>query len=234
MPYDTAQTIRSIDLFRDVPDTVAEEFGRGSFIQNFPPDVTLFWQGKTVAFLQLVISGHVELSAYYNSAQYTPLIVSAGAVLPVGSLAPDGISPVTARTISRCRVAMAPWALVSLLLEREPAFARALLASSAQLGRQLMTQLHDRALKRPYERLASWILAHVAGGPEEQSFELPYHKRLLAASLGMSLATLSRDLEALAPSGVTIENRTVRVRSLKALENVVAQAPCSGPEASPI
>ena len=220
MPCETAIALQSVDLFRDLPEAVTETFGRGSFIQCFQPDVTLFWQGKGVAFLHVILEGHVELSAYSDPTNYTPLIAGAGEVLPVCGQGADVPSMVTARTISRCRIAMAPWPLVTRLLDSEPQFARALLAASTHVGDLLLAQLHDRALKRPHERLATWIHAHVAGGPDEQSFDLPYHKRLLAASLGMSLATLSRDLEALAPCGVTIENRHVHVRSVKALEAV--------------
>jgi CRP-like cAMP-binding protein len=216
---------RSIGIFAALSDSVLERIIKESYCQTFPAEVTLFWQGKTVDFVHGVVNGFVELSAYHNSNHYTMLIAGPGSVTPMHSFVGDSACMCTARTVNKARITMTPVHVVRELLSSEPDFARAVLHETVRMNRTLVRELHNRNLRKSHERLAHWIYEQVSQGPDTQDVELAFHKRLLASSLGMSLATLARDIEVLEPYGVSFEGRKIHVRSVRELAEVAHPSP---------
>ena len=88
-----------------------------------------------------------------------------------------------------------------------------------------MRELHNRNLRKPQQRLANWIRGQATTGLDDQRIDLPYPKKVLASILGMSLATLSRDIEALEAHGISFEGRTILVRSSQALAELANPCP---------
>lgn len=230
---DVERDLRTFPLFAGLGDEDCAAIARLSFAQNFPADVTLFWQGNDVDFVHGLVDGHLELSAYHNSRQYTVMMASAGFLTPLAAVAGVEIANVTARTVTRSRVLMIPVPVLRGLAERNHAFLHDAFKETVAVSQALLRELHSRNLQRSSERLATWIHRHLKGVGDEQEIELAYNKRLLASVLGVSPATLARDIEYLAEHGVTFRGRKVRIQSVDALVAVanIIPEPTSAPPA---
>lgn len=125
-----------------------------------------------------------------------------------------GTHALDARAIGATLIAELPrGALQSLLLQR-PALASAFLAVLAEEVRRLSQQAHELMHKDANSRLAAWLHRHLdssAGVPA--LLRLKERKRDIAAQLGMSAETLSRQMRELSRNGL-IEVRGYEVRVL--------------------
>ena len=227
---------RTISLFKDLDGATLSDVAKASFVQTFPADVTLFGRGSAVTFVHAIFSGAVELSASHAGRHYTMLLRSAGSLLPLNPLAGNDIATCEAHTATRARIALIPVTLVRSLAAREPAVTKAVVQELSALNDALVRELHSRNLQKSHERLASWIHGQLVDGPDEQEVDLVIHKKLLAASIGMSQATLSREIEFLQAYGVAFKGRKIHVRSRSELEKVanLLVLPSSAPAPDPI
>lgn len=216
--------LRSFPPFAELDADELEALARVCFVQDFPADVTLFWQGNDVDFVHGTLSGHVELSAYHNTRQYTVMVAEPGCLTPIPALAGQAQSLCTARTVTRSRIVLVPVAAVRRLADTNMAFLRAWFEQAVHCFQQLLREVHSRNLQRSSERLATWIFRRLGDHEGPQTVELTYNKRLLAAALGVSPATLARDIESLEEHGVTVKGRTVHVGDvarLRAAANIM-------------
>jgi CRP/FNR family transcriptional regulator, transcriptional activator FtrB len=218
-------------LFRDVPvlQSLSDEerlrLMRCSYVQVFPPETTLFTEGQEVSFILVLLAGELELGARLSERSYTMMIKGPGCVCPMEACVDPGTSSYTARTLQRCRILMIPVAFLRDLIQRNPDVTRAFLSHAAKVNRHLTMELHDQQLRSPLERLANWIWRQAAQGEDEQTLKLMVPKRMLASTLGMSLTTLGREIDALRKHGVEFEDRTIRIRSVRGLGQVANPTP---------
>lgn len=208
---------RGISIFRSLEAPLLAEVMKASYVQNFPPDVTLFWPGTAITFVHAVLSGDVELSASHADRTYTMMLRPCGSLLPLNHVVGSDIATFKAITATRSRIALVPALLVRGLVDRDPGFALVLLRELSALNEALVHELHSRNLQKSRERLASWIVSRLTSEAEEQELVLSLQKKMLAAAIGVSQATLSRDIEQLEAHGIVVEGRRIRVISRSAL-----------------
>lgn len=223
MNADTEKDYRAIRIFRGLDESSLGRIASVSYLQTFPPEVTLVAQGQTSDFVHGVVSGHVELSSQEGDQSATLLVIEAGDIVPPSGLLMAGPTAYAARTLARSRIVMTPVSAVRSLMDAIPGFTVDLLRQSDSTNRQLLRELHNRNLRRPHQRIALWIHEHVTAGDEQ--VELPYSKRMLASILGMSMATLSRDIETLEAHGISFEGKHIRVRDPGALAALAHPSP---------
>ena len=112
---------------------------------------------------------------------------------------------------SPVRVAELPLAAVQTLLMQRPALATGLLAVLAEQVQELSLRAHELLRKDANGRLAAWLHRHLQGA--QTLLHLSERKRDIAAQLGMSPETLSRQMRQLIRLGL-IEVRGYQVRVL--------------------
>ncbi len=225
MSDDLDVLFREVPVLQSVTDEDRNRLLRCSYVQAFPPETTLFTEGNEVSFVLVLLAGEVELGAQLSERSYTMMVKGPGAVFPLESCVDAGISSYSARTLQRCRILMIPVAFLRDLIQRNPEVTRAFLAHAAKVNRHLTMELHDQQLRAPLERLANWIWRQAAGGEESQTLKLMVPKRMLASTLGMSLTTLGREIDALKRHGVEFQDRTIRVRSVTDLGQLANPTP---------
>jgi CRP-like cAMP-binding protein len=119
-----------------------------------------------------------------------------------------------ARAIGPVRVADLPRAGVQALLSQRPALAPGFLAVLAEQVQRLSLQTHELMHKDANSRLAAWLHRHLPPSSGEPAvLQLNERKRDIAAQLGMSPETLSRQMRQLSRRGL-IEVRGYQVRVL--------------------
>jgi len=109
------------------------------------------------------------------------------------------------------RMADVPRAALQVLLPQRPALAACLLAVLADEVRRLSLHAHELMHKDANCRLAAWLQRRLEGS--QTLLHLDERKRDIAAQLGMSPETLSRQMRQLSRSGL-IEVRGYQVRVL--------------------
>jgi len=114
-------------------------------------------------------------------------------------------------------VVLIPATAVRAIFNKDPAFARAVVAELALRYRGLVKDLKNQRLRTGLERLANWVVAYDEKIGRPGQFTLPMEKRALANLLGMRLEHLSRSFAELADLGATVEGTDVTIVDLKAL-----------------
>ena len=123
----------------------------------------------------------------------------------------------SARTAESSVVVLIPTEAVRAVFDKDPAFARSVVAELAQRYRGLVKDLKNQRLRTGLERLANWILAHNEQLGAPGTFKLPIEKRALASLLGMRAENLSRSFGDLADLGVAVDGANVTIRDVAAL-----------------
>jgi CRP-like cAMP-binding protein len=119
-----------------------------------------------------------------------------------------------ARAVGPVRIADLPRAGLQALLLQRPALASGFLAVLAEQVQRLSLQTHELMHKDANSRLAAWLHRHLPSTSGEQAMlQLNERKRDIAAQLGMSPETLSRQMRQLSRRGL-IEVRGYQVRVL--------------------
>ena len=129
-----------------------------------------------------------------------------------------------ASALADAKLLVLPCGTLLELVEREPAFALALVRMLAEQASALVVELEAVSLMRSDERLASYL--HSLARPAELNggwtVRLPVSKTLVAARLGMKKETLSRLLRRLTTEGVIeVSRREIAIRDRAALERLI-------------
>jgi CRP-like cAMP-binding protein len=108
--------------------------------------------------------------------------------------------PLDAVAVLDSRLVLVPAEPLLALTERDPRFARSLVASMAQRMHALVCDFEAATLHGATERVAAYLASLGASG--EARVTLPATKKLIAARLGMTKETFSRSLHELAAAGL--------------------------------
>lgn len=118
--------------------------------------------------------------------------------------------PVDITALSDTLLVILPAAPLLELIERDPGFTRALLASVCQRMHALVADFEAATLHGARERLAAYLDALVE--PGASLARLPAAKNVVAAKLGVAKETLSRLLRQFAEEGmIAVERREIRL-----------------------
>lgn len=109
--------------------------------------------------------------------------------------------PLDAVAVVDTRLVLVPAAPLLALTDRDPHFARSLVASLCQRMHALVCDFEATTMHGAAERLAAY-LESLAASPEATRVTLPGAKKLIAARLGMTKETFSRALHELAQAGL--------------------------------
>ena len=217
--------IRELDLFIDIDDANFEALMRGSYVQNFPPQVEMITEGDTSDFLHIVLSGSVELFATWNGRE-----TSMDTVLPISTFIlaatiNDAPYLMSARTLEKSRIVMIPSQDVRSVFKADANFARAIVTELGTRYRSTVKSKKNLKLRTSLERLANCLLREweTAGGKAE--FELTTEKRRLASLLGMTPENLSRAFKSLQAYGVSVDGAKITISDPEDLRRFAKPSP---------
>jgi len=210
--------VRALPLFRDVDATHFDALMSAAFLQRFPKLVVLVEEGNPADFLHIVIEGAVELFARSGERETTLEIIRPVTTFILAAVIRDEVYLKSARTLTAARILMLPAASVRDVFDRDPHFARAVVAELAVRYRGLVRTLKDQKLRTGIERLANWILQEEREQGGRGRIILAHDKRTLSSRLGMTPENLSRNLAGLSDHGVTSRGAEIVIADRQALE----------------
>ena len=165
--------------------------------------------------LVLLLDGTVSLGHSQGTAMAPERLLHGPAWLDAASAWLAGSThALDARAVCAVRVADLPRLAVQALLLARPALAPGFLAVLAEQVQRLSLQTHELMHKDANGRLAAWLHRHLSPSTTlEPVLQLKERKRDIAAQLGMSPETLSRQMRQLSRLGL-IEVRGYQVSVL--------------------
>jgi CRP/FNR family transcriptional activator FtrB len=210
--------IAHLPLFREMQDEQRERIFSGSFLQVFPPQLTLFELGQHPDFLHVLIDGLVELYATSAGRDTTMRIVEPVTSFILAAVVTDMPYLMSARTLSPSRILLVPAALVREVVKQDCALMQATMRELALAYRDLVRALTDMKLRQSAERLGNLLLQQERRQGGKGTVQLKAEKRLLASLLGMTPENLSRAFGMLGQHGLQVDGTQVRVTDRAALE----------------
>ena len=210
--------IARLPLFRDMDDAMRERVLSGSFLQVFPPQLTLFERGQQADFLHVLVDGLVELYVSGTGRDTTMKIVEPVTSFILAAVVTDQPYLMSARTLAPSRILLVPAALIRELVKDDPALMQATMRELAQAYRDMVRALTDMKLRQSAERLGNLILQHERRQGRTGKLQLKAEKRLLASLLGMTPENLSRAFGVLSGHGITVSAAQITITDRAALE----------------
>lgn len=210
--------IAELPLFAEMDEVQRDRIFAASFLQVFPPHLTLFEVGQNADFMHVLVDGLVELFTSNAERETTMAVVQPVRSFILAAVITDMPYLMAARTLSASRVLLVPAPVIRELILRDSALMKATMQELAYGYRGLVRSLTDMKLRQSTERVGNHLLLESRRRGEASSFELRGEKRLLASLLGMTPENLSRALGALTQRGIRVDGQTITITDREALE----------------
>ncbi len=210
--------IAALPLFAAMHPDQRDRIFAASFLQVFPPQLTLFKQGERADFLHILVSGLVELFAANGERETTMALVRPVRSFILAAAYTDRPYLMSARTLATSRIMLTPASILHEVIEADLPLMRSAMSELAGGFRMLVHSLADLKLRQSAERLANFILLEKARRSEASAFDLPIEKKVLASLLGMTAENLSRSFAMLQQHGVKVSGAHVDIHDAEALQ----------------
>jgi CRP-like cAMP-binding protein len=199
------------ELARLAAATTRRELRRGEF---------LFRQGEPATGIYALVHGRVALSSRLASGrERVNAIVEAGRSFGEAIMFLEKPSVVSARALGEALVLHIAKQAVLAELERNPRFARGVIAALSAKLHASVQEIDRFALGSGGRRFAGWLLRDLPAGERgAASVTLPAAKRAIASQLNLSAEHLSRVLRELSHAGlIEVRGRKVAIPSVDRL-----------------
>jgi len=197
--------VANLPLFANVSPAQVRSVAAQSWVLGGPRGTVIVAAGTRLPGVFAVAYGSVKLSMKNGGNEERVLrLVAAGQAFGEASALLGRPSPYAAVVLVEAKVVVMPSAPLYALLERESAFAKALVSILAARKLELCAEIGAATLRKGAQRLASYL---VEAAGDADAVQLPFSKTVLAARLGMQKETLSRLLRTLAADGMIAVSR---------------------------
>ena len=214
--------LTNLPLFKELAASEIDRIAAGTSELHVPRGEILFNKGDPCTGFHLVIYGQVKL------AFVTPMggekvieILGPGASFGEALMFMDKPYIVMAQALADSLVLHVSKQVVFDELEREPAFARKMLAGLSRRLHGLIADVEAYSLQSGTQRVIGYLLRPDAGsanGPPSYTVTLPTSKAVVASRLNLTPEHFSRILHELANAGlVGVDGREVVIRDVARL-----------------
>ncbi len=210
--------IAALPLFTSMGTEQRERIFAASFLQVFPPMLTLFEHEQRPDFLHILVDGMVELFTTNGDRETTMALIRPVRSFILAAAYIDQPYLMSARTVVASRIMLIPAPLIRQVIDEDRALMRGAMTELSIGFRQFVRALTDMKLRQSVERLGNFLLEESGALNNVSQFELPVEKRTLASLLGMTPENLSRGIAVLGQHGATISGNSVRITDRAKLE----------------
>lgn len=202
------QTALQSELFAALPEEERTRLAAHARIVPFSQGATLFREGEAATDPMLLLTGMVKLCRHSSQGKECVLhLVRPGRLLDAGVLFYEESLPITAIAVQSGSALRLERRALLATLEREAGLGMALLAAMSLRQRLFINKIAGSQGRISVSgRVAAWLL-HRARMEKSASLTLGVTQETLARQMGISRESLSRELSALAASGLIDRNR---------------------------
>ena len=198
----TTALLAQLPLFKDLDGTALARLASESMRHRLKRGEVLFRKGEPAMGIYVVIYGEINLIST-TPARGTRLTGTVGPGQSFGEpvMFLERPTLVDARAACDALVLLVPKACVFAELDRNPTFARQMIAGLSRRVEALVRELDRQAIGSGIARFAAYLL-HQAHGEPSLSWTLPAAKGEVASQLNLSPEHFSRILHELAEAGL--------------------------------
>jgi len=210
-----------LPLFSGLAPATLQELLADTWVQNFPRNASLFFQGDPAERFYVVLDGWVKL--YRSTAQGDETVLgvfAAGESFAEAAIFDQAVYPVSATIVEESRLLVVPAGPFIRQLRDHGDYALKMMASMSRQMRWLVQQVERLTLKSSTERVAEFLVRLCPQESGAAVVHLPMDKALIAGRLGMQPETLSRSLAKLRPLGVVSQGPEVKIADVAALRDM--------------
>ncbi len=216
LPVDGRSFLANVPLFRDLAAEDMDRIATHTRPVRARRGEILFHRGEHAEGFYVLIYGQVKLS--FVSARGNEKVVDVrgpGETFGEAVMFMEHPAVVTAHVLNDCLLLMVPRSAVFEELERDPRFARRMLAGLSKRLHYLMGELESASMRFGSQRLVSYLLNDCEsslGGDAVLQVRLPTSKGEVASRLNLTRQHFSRILRELTAEGlIEVRGRTVRI-----------------------
>jgi CRP-like cAMP-binding protein len=220
-PVRVQDFLRNLALFRELAPEELDWIAAGTAQVRAPAGTILFRRGEPCTGFHVIVYGQVKLAfTTADGGEKVLEILGPGSSFGEAVMFLDKPYVVAAEVLADSLLLAIGKHAVFAELERNPKFARRMLAGLAQRLHRLVHDLEAYTLRSGTQRVIGYLLRDLPGetaaGPVE--VELPTSKGVLASRLNITREHFSRILHELAASRlIDVRGRTIRILDLDRL-----------------
>lgn len=193
-------------MFRGTPRERVAALARHALARQASAGSAIVRRGERVPGLMVVREGLAKLVLKGESERVLRL-VGGGETFGEAALFLGEPLPIDAVAVTDTSLLIVPPGLLLALFDRDPRFARQLLATLCQRLQAMVADFESATLHDAGERLAAYLSSH-----GDETVCLPAPKALIASRLGMTKETLSRLLRAFMDQGlISVAKREIKL-----------------------
>jgi len=220
--------IANLPMFRQAPRQSLAELARHAHSQQVHRGAAVCRRGDPMPGFYAVAYGMVKLALRTDAGEEKVLrLVGAGETFGEAVMFLEKPCPVDAIALADTLLVVLPAEPVFALLERDPRFARSLIASLSQRMHGLVADVEASALRGGLQRVAAYLDAHAELCEDGAALvRLPTTKTVIASHLGITKETFSRLLRELAQLGlITVARREITLLERDRLAELARNGP---------
>lgn len=222
----TPKTVRTflakVPLFRELADQEIDRIAAQSKTLHLERNTVLFQRGESSEGFYVVIYGQVKLSFISRAGDEKVVdLLGPGQSFGEAVMFMEKRHVVTAQALADSMLLFVSKAAVFDELERDPRFARHMIAGLSQRLHYLMEDLEGYSMRSGIQRVIGFLLRDEPEGSGENSslqVTLPAAKGVIASRLNLTQEHFSRILHDLVGKGlIEVHGRTIVIRELQKL-----------------
>lgn len=217
--------IANMPMFKQVARPHLAELARHARVQHVRRGGTVCRRGEWMTCFFGLAYGLVKLSLRADGGDEKVLrLVGPGETFGEALVFRERPNPLDAIALADTMLVVFPSQAVIALLERDPNFARGLLASLSERLHNLVAEVESSTLLSARQRIAAYLEGLGAEGAAGR-VRLPATKTVIASRLGVTKETFSRLLRELANQGlIAVEKRDIVLRDRARLARIAHPA----------
>jgi CRP-like cAMP-binding protein len=219
--------IANLPLFKELSDAQRTRIAASARLLRAARGETLFHRGDPVAGTYVVCYGRVKLSFVSPTGVEKVIeIIEQGQSFGEAVMFLDVPHVVTAQTLADSLLLLLPKEALFENIDREPGFARRMLAGLSRRLHQLVADVESYSTRSGTERLIGYLLHDCVGAGAEDGaelkgsidIELPVAKGVIASRLNLTQEHLSRILHDLSALGlIEVHGRRIHISDVERL-----------------
>lgn len=211
-----------VPLFSSLAPAELSRFARGSREFNAGKGEILFHRGDPCNGFHLIVTGQVKIAfTSPHGSEKVIEILGPGHTFGEALMFMDKAYIVFAQTLADSHLIHLSKATVFEELERDPSFARKMIASLSMRLHQLVQDVESYSLRSGRERIIGYLLRDMPDSVEPVNsldVTLPTSKGTIASRLNLTQEHFSRILHDLAEQDlIVVERRNIRIPDIKRL-----------------
>jgi CRP/FNR family transcriptional regulator len=221
---EAALTLRTLPLFKGLPDKQLKLLEQSAVIRNYAPGEMILDERREAGGMYVLLSGKAKLFKLSKDGREQILyFFGPGEPFCLCSMFDRRRAPANASAVEPCRVLVLSGAIFDDMAQKEPRILFNVLLVVSRRLKEAMELIESLSLREIPGRVAMYLTHAERGGPNVGKVRLPLTHRELAKVVGATPEALSRAFRRMAEDGlVEVTGRDVRILDRARLEAVAA------------